>query len=169
MGCPAPATRVAAVKRFASILAGLRPPSYPARSLELGCGPFATHSILQARFPGWLHAGLEIDADELRPARSRPVILADAQRLPFCAAFALILIRHPDVALHPDGWSAVLAGCPRVLVDGGILVATTYSLEEREFVRRRVALERCVVDETALAPVNLAGEDRCVLAYVKAG
>ena len=165
MGHSSLTERLPALKRFASILRDLPIPPAPARTLTLGCGAFPSYGMLYERWSHWLHIGLDYDLDELRFAPLAPLVHADAGHLPFGRSFALILVRHPDIARHREAWAVIMEGCSRVLAKGGLLVVTTYDLDEMDFARRHIALQRYPIDEGAFEPTDLSGQDRYVLAF----
>ena len=158
--------RFGTVKRLRSILAQIDFPDAPSRSLTLGCGGFPSYDVLLDARPNWLHTGLDFDPDVLRPAKNYPVILGEGTALPFRDPFALILIRHPDVALHADGWKVIFRDAGDYLVPGGILLITAFNLDEREFIRQNVTLPPYRLDDMALASPDLSGQDRYPLAFM---
>lgn len=130
------------------------------RLLNIGCGAFVEAPALEQMLPHWTIIGLDIV-----PLKQKPVvqIQADGLRLPFNCEFGLILIRHPDVAKYPERWKAIFENLSPYL--NGALLITTYTIDEADFVRRRVKLPRLMLYESKLSPVNLAGQDKFFAAY----
>lgn len=147
--------------RFASILAALPIPNRPPRSLSLGCGVFPELPILRERWADWLHIGVDVDGGVLRQGVR---VQAHAARLPFACDFSLIIIRHPDIARWRAGWRAVLTTAPRYLARGGVLLATSYTLDEHEFICAAQPLLQ--MPPALFLPPDLAGRDRYVAVYV---
>lgn len=157
------------MRRFASLLDQLAFPIK--RSLSIGCGSYPEFASLYECHPRALHIGLDRDMFALKGnAGFQPfldqqpaLIQANGLRLPFACKFDLILIRHPDVAKLSESWTTILQQIPFYLEK--VLLITTYSLDEYEFVRHRVTLPAYPLNENALTPVDLVGHDKFVLAY----
>lgn len=155
--------------RLESLLARLPVPPAPPRSLSIGCGSFAEYSLLANRWGAWLHVGLDWDRTALGEAQHEAGRLnANALHLPFACRFALILIRHPDVARYPQQWGAILGDVPRWLVQNGVLLITTFTAAELSFAQVYCSLPRLALAELSLAPPNLVSHDRFFLAYYNA-
>ena len=144
--------------RFAALLDQLTLPEIPRRTLSIGCGAFTEYALLHQRWRGWLHLGIDWDREALRTAPQETVIVADAQQLPFACDFGLILIRHPDVIKCPHNWTAIIQQAPRFLAHEGVLLITTYSLQEWDFVQRIIKLQ--TIDTANLPPIDLVGRDK---------
>jgi SAM-dependent methyltransferase len=88
--------------------------------LEIGCGT-GVHAA-QVRDLGWTPIGVDLSAGMLRHALGRlPVVLADAERLPFAdgsVPAVLTVMAHTDMPRYP----AVLGEMGRILAPGGALV-----------------------------------------------
>lgn len=155
--------------RLASILAGLpRPSPNPTEKgymLSLGCGQFLERRLLLDYWPQGLPIGLDRRASDLLRG-STGIVQADALNLPFPAAcFGLILIRHPDLHRHSPTWREALKAIPYYLKGGGLLLITTYTLDEHAFVRQVLPYPRLSLPESQLAPPDLIGRDRYPAAY----
>jgi SAM-dependent methyltransferase len=157
-------------QRLAKVLQNLPIPPSPQRTLNIGCGEFHEAEFFCQHWAGWLHIGLDWDylaLDNASPAVGR--IQANALYLPFACDFSLILIRHPNIPHHPDNWSRILQNIPARLAPRGILLVTAYHLDERDFIHRHVSLPTQSIGPHDLAPLDLVGRDRYLLAYVQYG
>ncbi|MBZ0308017.1 MAG: hypothetical protein K8I82_18260, partial [Anaerolineae bacterium] len=88
-----------------------------------------------------------------------------AVHLPFACTFGLILIRHPDVNKYPDRWKTIFETLPAYL--NGVLLVTTYTLDELCFVKNQLQLPPVPFAEAPLAPVDLVGRDRYYIGSCK--
>lgn len=153
-------------KRFASLLRAL-PPLPIERILDLGCGDAKGAIMLAARYPGATIYGIDYDLSALRcvPPCVQPV-LADVRQLPFNARFGLIVIRHPDVFRSAAAWKQALQSALELLVAGGVLIVTCYSIAEADRLRAWLAvlLLQPIRLSTDLAAVDQTGQDRFAFA-----
>ncbi len=138
----------------------LRP--QPPRLLSIGCGAFVEAGALQTLFPDWAVIGLDI----MRLKKNAVwKVQADAVHLPFACTFGLILIRHPDVNKYPERWKTIFETLPAYL--HGVLLVTTYTLDELSFVKTHLPLTHISLSEAPLAPVDLVGRDRYYIGTCK--
>jgi len=151
------------MSRFASILSQLSIPAYPRRSLSVGCGAFLEYGDLGAFRPDWLHLGLDQDRVVLR--KRLPVIVAEAPYFPFACLFALVIVRHPELDKTPENWRIIFDHLPPLIAPGGFLLITTYTYAEYQVVIDYISRPAYPLDLVALAPPDLVGSDRYVLAF----
>ncbi|MFP4321927.1 MAG: hypothetical protein ACLFTK_05680 [Anaerolineales bacterium] len=152
------------LERFYSLLTII--PEPPKRTLNAGCGLYTEADIIVRHWPDALHIGLDVNWPDLNLIRERiSPVQANLQALPFRCHFDLVVVRHPDIIRRPVSWRAFFETTPAILAPKGYLLVTTYSLRERDAVRATVPLARLIIDETQLAPVNLAGQDKYPLLY----
>ena len=89
-------------------------------AVDVGCGTGLHATTVQRR--GYLLAGVDVSADQLRLARSRmPVLRADARALPLRSGVAQLsfsVLTHTDV----DGFGRMVDESVRVLAPGGSFV-----------------------------------------------
>jgi hypothetical protein len=153
--------------RLASLLDLLPIPESPLHSLNIGCGRALEYSLMAARWGNWLHIGLDFNQEELREAPLTRV-RGDGAFPPFPPqSFAFILVRHPDVIRRREKWRAVFPRLPELLVSGGVLALTAYSLFEYDFARDALPLHLLPISMGDLAPIDMVGRDRYVLAAIK--
>jgi hypothetical protein len=81
--------------------------------------------------------------------------------------YDLLVMRHPDIARFPDQWRGVLGQVAHWLTADGLIIITTYSLDEVQFVK---SLLQQLVTLSADAPytskpLDLQGNDRYIVAY----
>ncbi len=142
-------------------LSGLLPA--PCRVLELGCGDCP---VIHEKF---IPVHVELDLDSLHLARqsfpSAALIQADIRCLPFSVRFGLVVARHPDVDRHCRDWEHTFRTSGGLLVQHGILLVTAYGLPEIELIAGWLSpLAHIPLDMAQLAPPDLAGRDRFVIA-----
>ena len=146
--------------RIESILAEL---PCPQLVLELGCGSDdAAAQYFSRACPRTRWIGIDRDVTRLA---SLPhwVVQADIRRLPLWAQADLVVIRHPDIDRRPVDWQAALAVVPHLLVKGGLLLITTYSLHEYETIGKwvgKLPFQPRKLEEMSLAAADLVGRDR---------
>ncbi len=151
--------------RLSSALARLPLDDLPPRVLDVGCGAYPAAQTLCTALPGWTLYGTDIDGDALRRARRPDLHLfqADARDLPLRALFGVVMVRHPDLYRSFSTWAHIMPSLPAYLAPGGVLLITLYAPEEVELVRALSLPPSYPLN--ALAPADLAGHDRYVLAY----
>lgn len=165
-----PPDRPESLARLRSILAQLPLAGLPLRLLNVGCGAYPSARLLQDALPAWALYGLDLDGNDLRRARRHApamrLVQADAVDLPglLRAQFGLVLVRHPDVHLRA-AWCQIIPRLPALLAPEGFLLITLYAAEEVETVRTLDLPHTCPLDESALAPPDLAGRDRHALVF----
>ncbi|HTF88982.1 MAG TPA: class I SAM-dependent methyltransferase [Planctomycetota bacterium] len=118
----------------------------PGAVLDVGCGTGANLVWLSRRAPSARLVGVEFDAHALELARGRqlgvPLVQADATHLPFPPASASCVVCC-DVLEHIEDDAAACRELARVLIPGGILVATVpacpslWSLHDQAASHRR--------------------------------
>lgn len=139
------------------------------RLLDVGCGAYPAADTLRGTLPGWTLYGVDVDVDALRRARLRApdlhLIQADARGLPALlrATFGLILVRHPDLYRNRAAWSRIIPALPVLLGPGGVLLVALFAPEEVDIIRALDLPPAFPLD--GLAPVDLAGQDRYLLAF----
>jgi len=154
--------------RLHSLLTQLPTHDLPPLLLDVGCGVYAASVTMRTALPGWELYGIDLDSNALRRARHLDpelrLVRADARSLPglLHTHFGLILVRHPDLYLHPTPWQQILMTLPHLLAPAGFLIITLYAPEEIEMIER-LGLPPRYPD--MLAPTDLAGQDRFVLVY----
>lgn len=157
-------------ERLAKALQHLPIPPFPQRTLNIGCGEYHEAAFFCQQWAGWLHIGLDWDYQALQNVpEGIHRIQANGIHLPFDCDFSLVLIRHPNVAHHPESWSHILQNVPRLLASQGILLVTVYHLDERDFIRQQVSLPQWRLNPRHLAPLDPVGRDRYFLAYSQYG
>jgi trans-aconitate methyltransferase len=156
--------------RLRSVLAQLPLAGLPPYLLDVGCGRYPSARLLRDVLPAWALYGLDLDREALRRARRDAPFLrlvqADANTLPglLRARFGLVLVRHPDL-YRQAAWCRIIPRLPALLVPGGCLLVTLYAPEEVEALRLLDLPPACWLDEPALAPPDLVGQDRYVLMF----
>ena len=157
--------------RLRSVLLQLPTPRDARRILNVGCGAYPCARTLHGARPGWVRWGVDWDGDALRRARQADpglrLVQADARHGPgvLRTTFGLVVVRHPDLFRHRAAWERIMATLPDLLAPGGALLITLYAPEEVALVQDVERLPVWPVDEGRLAPVDLAGHDRFVVAY----
>jgi trans-aconitate methyltransferase len=165
-----PPDRPESLARLRSILAQLPLGGLPPRLVNVGCGMYPSARLVQDALPAWALYGLDLNGDALRRARrdapSLRLIQADAKDLPglLRARFGLVLVRHPDV-YRRAAWCRIIPRLPALLAPEGFLLITLYAPEEVETMRALDLPPPCPLDESALAPPDLAGRDRYALVF----
>ncbi len=156
--------------RLRSVLSSLSTAGLPPHLLSVGCGVYPCAPTLHGARPGWTLWGIDRDGAALRQARQRDpslrLVRADVRSLPgllrpMLGGFGLVMVRHPDL-FRSAGWAAVLPELRSLVAPGGALVITLYAPDEAEMVRR-LGLTNGAVDQSAFAPVDMAGHDRFVI------
>jgi trans-aconitate methyltransferase len=146
-------------------LAGL-----PPRLLNVGCGAYHSAGVLREVLPGWRRYGVDLDGEALRCARDHTpdlrLVQADARSLPALlrTLFGLILVRHPDLYQCRAAWNQIIPALPALLPPGGALLVALYTPEEVDIIRALAPLPAYPLN--GLAPVDLAGHDRYLLAFL---
>lgn len=137
-----------------------QPPQY---ALEIGCGtqPFTDLTLIY----------LDWDGEALR--RINPKLrrlCADASALPFpLSSLNLIVIRHPDIALHPTTWQRVFQQLADYLSEGGLLCTSLYEMSECDCLSAWVeSLATISISDALLPPAPLSGADRYIRIFRKA-
>ena len=158
--------------RLRSALAQFPTAGLPPRVLNVGCGDFPAAGALHQARPTWTLYGLDRDEAALRRARqadpSLRLICADARDAPHIlrARFGLVLVRHPDIFRDRAMWAVALPRLVTLLAAGGVLLITCYTAEESALIAALDMPPMLALDESALAPPNLAGHDRFLHAYL---
>jgi len=125
--------------------------------------------VLHETLPGWTFYGIDIDGSALQRARAtfpaQHLIQADARSLPglLHTRFGLILLRHPDLYRHRAAWMRIIPTLPALLAPGAALLIALYAPEEADLIRKLTLPPAYPLN--GLAPVNLAGQDRYLLAF----
>ncbi|NDJ77328.1 MAG: class I SAM-dependent methyltransferase [Chloroflexi bacterium] len=157
--------------RLRSVLEQLPGANLPPRLLNVGCGAYLCARTLHGARPGWARYGLDWRAAALREAHEREpdlrLVQADARELPglLHTRFGLVLARHPDLYRQRAAWAVILPALLDLLAPGGVLLVTVYGAEEIELLDTWALPPGPPLDHTLLAPVDLAGQDRFVLAF----
>lgn len=157
--------------RLRSVLDQLPAQGVPPRVLSVGCGAYPSARTLHGARPGWALWGLDRDGIALRAARGGMpglrLVQADAIHLPglLRAQFGLVLVRHPDLHRNRAAWGRIIPALGALVAPGGALVITLYTAEEVDILRGLVLPAPLPLDESALAPVPLGGQDRYAHAY----
>jgi SAM-dependent methyltransferase len=165
-----PPDRPESLARLRSILAQLPLADLPPRLINVGCGVYQSARPVRDALSTWALYGLDLDGDALRRARrdtpSLRLVQANAKDLPglLQARFGLVLVRHPDVHRRA-AWCRIIPRLPALLAPGGFLLITLYAPEEVDAVRALDLPPACPLDESALAPPDLAGRDRYGLVF----
>lgn len=152
--------------RLISILEQLPAPTH---ILDVGSGDCLDADDVLALYPQARMLAVDISAQALRRAPVLPHLFrlqADVLSPPLQAGFYLVLLRHPDTALHAATWERLCAQLPALLIPRGHALITTYEADELDTLRRWLLWDRLCridIDPDALAPVNLHGRDRYVL------
>ncbi|MBN2303514.1 MAG: class I SAM-dependent methyltransferase [Anaerolineae bacterium] len=158
--------------RLRSVLS-LLPAVLPHRILNVGCGSYLSARTLHGARPGWTLWGLDRDGYALRHARiAAPdlrlrLVQADAIHLPdlLHTRFGLVLVRHPDLHRNRATWSRVIPALRGLVAPGGVLLITVYMAGEVDLLRELALPGPVQLDESALTPVGLDGQDRFAFAY----
>jgi trans-aconitate methyltransferase len=156
--------------RLRSALAQIPLAGLPPRLLNVGCGAYHSAEALREALPGWAHYGVDLDGEALRRARHQTpdlrLVQADARRLPALlrTSFGLILIQHPDLYQCRAAWNQIIPALPALLAPGGALLIALYASEEVDIIRTLALPPAYPLN--GLAPVDLAGHDRFLLAFL---
>ncbi len=161
--------------RLRSVIERLPLAGLPPRLLNVGCGAFPSAGELRAALPGWALVGVDLDGKALQSAATQRtaqqanglhLVQADAAALPLArlARFGLVLVRHPDV-FRRRAWAEIIPRLPARLAPGGMLVIMVYAPEEVRLIRALPLPPDFPLDEADLAPSDLVGRDRFVLAF----
>jgi hypothetical protein len=96
-------------------------------------------------------------------------ICGDAANSEFAQGpYDLVVIRHPDIAQFSNRWAKVLEGVVRSTASNGLLIVSTYSLDELQFVSAVLHTQPvCPVAGAPYTtiPLGLQGNDRYIAAY----
>jgi SAM-dependent methyltransferase len=156
--------------RLRSALAQSPRAGLPPRLLNVGCGAYHSAAALREERPGWARYGVDLDGAALRHAHDQTpdlrLVQADARCLPALlhTSFGLVLVRHPDLYQCRAAWNQVIPALPALLAPGGVLLIALYMPEEVDIIR---ALDLPpAYPLNGLAPVDLAGHDRYLLAFL---
>ena len=158
--------------RLRSALAQFPSAGLPPRVLNVGCGDFPAAEALHQARPTWTLYGLDRDEAALRRAQqadpSLRLVCADARDAPHIlrTRFGLVLVRHPDIFRDRAIWAVALPRLVALLATGGVLLITCYTAEESALIAALEMPPALALDESALAPPNLAGHDRFLHAYL---
>lgn len=138
--------------RLEAALRALPIPDSSPYTLNLGCGAFPE----QANLGGdGVHLGVDWERQTQLQAPFY-FVQANAAHLPFKIKFRLILLRHPNVAQHPQTWQSAVRQIPQWLAPRGVFLLSVYEWGDYASLRAHLALTPLHIH----SPVPLDGSDR---------
>jgi predicted membrane-bound spermidine synthase len=84
------------------------------------------------------------------------------------SGYDLALIRHPDVARFTNRWTRVLGYVTQTVSPNGVIVVSTFSLDEEMAIRSILHVQNVNLIPGApytSVPLDLSGNDRYIMAY----
>jgi hypothetical protein len=146
--------------------------------LDAGCGLCPELPALMEMFPRATLALIDRDASSLGQigqgsyANRVKAVHLNARDIAYNVQewLDLIILRHPDVSRSPGDWGVGIHSMAMLMSAKGLLLMTTYALDEACFVDSCAAdagLKRVAGAPYTAIPVALAGNDRYIQAYQK--